>query len=119
MKGSIFGFASMVLVVPVLLLGVCGAASAVNSDLVEDNYIDWFDLAVLAEEWLNDCNSANNWCGGADIDYSSKADFGDFSLLGQGWRTVPEPNLVGHWNFNEGSGGHAYDCSGNDNDGTL
>ena len=28
-------------------------------------------------------------------------------------------SLLAHWNFNEGSGNIAYDCSGNENDGTI
>jgi len=30
-----------------------------------------------------------------------------------------DPDLVGHWMFDEGSGTAAYDSSGNGNDGTL
>ena len=30
-----------------------------------------------------------------------------------------DPDLVGHWMFDEGSGTTAYDSSGNGNDGTL
>jgi len=42
---------------------------------------------------------------------------------GEVWsfRTIPEidPNLIGGWKFDEGSGTIAYDSSGNGNDGTL
>ncbi len=41
--------------------------------------IDWTSLDVLADEWLNDCNSTNNWCNGADLNRSGNVDFDDFA----------------------------------------
>ena len=35
------------------------------------------------------------------------------------FKTTEEPNLVGYWKFDEGSGSVAYDSSGNNNNGTI
>jgi hypothetical protein len=40
------------------------------------------------------------------------------ALAALGWEPEPEPNLVSHWKFDEGSGTIAYDSAG-DNDGTI
>jgi hypothetical protein len=44
------------------------------------------DLDYFVERWLLDnCTSTNNYCGGADMDISSKVDLGDFFVLTQHW----------------------------------
>jgi pectate lyase len=118
-KNNIFGSVSLTMTMLVLiLLGLSGSASAADYDLFKDDYIDWADLGVFADEWLNDCNSANNWCNGANFDNDNNSiDYDDYSLLAKHWFTPP--SLVGHWRFDEGSGSVAYDTSGNSNNGNL
>ena len=58
---------------------------AANYDLVKSGYVDWKDLDAFTDEWLNDCNSANNWCDGADFDQSGDVNFVDFGLFAQRW----------------------------------
>ena len=43
---------------------------------------------------------------------------GAFVLLSTGWANLND-DLVGYWSFDEGSGGTAYDYSGNNNHGTI
>ena len=40
-------------------------------------------------------------------------------LVLTGVAKAADPDLVGHWKFDEGSGTTAFDSSGNGNDGTL
>jgi cyclophilin family peptidyl-prolyl cis-trans isomerase len=55
-------------------------------DVIEDGQIDRDDLAAMASNWLdNDCNSANGFCTGRDLDYNGTVDFRDFALLGRNW----------------------------------
>jgi cyclophilin family peptidyl-prolyl cis-trans isomerase len=55
-------------------------------DVVEDGRIDREDLAAMAVDWLGeDCNSANGFCSGRDLDYNGSIDFRDFALLGGNW----------------------------------
>lgn len=44
------------------------------------------DLQALAEMWLADfCTPANNYCGGADLDYSGAVDMADLAILATNW----------------------------------
>ena len=43
-----------------------------DGDIARNNTIDWADLSVIAQYWLNSsCDGTNQWCGGADIDDST------------------------------------------------
>ncbi|MBN2138154.1 MAG: peptidylprolyl isomerase [Sedimentisphaerales bacterium] len=60
-------------------------------DISEDGVIDREDLAAMASAWLGeDCNSANQFCGGNDLDYSGNVDFFDFALFGKYSSAPPE-----------------------------
>jgi hypothetical protein len=56
-------------------------------------YIDWIDVAVFVDQWLEDgCLDANDWCGRADINRDENVDFFDFACLAQYWEdTAPVP----------------------------
>jgi len=57
-----------------------------DGDIARNNTVDWNDLNVLAQNWLNEgCSSANSWCNKADIDKSASVDFDDYALLATGW----------------------------------
>lgn len=79
--------------------------------------VDYDDLKILADFWLNNCNTANNWCNNADFDQSSKVDFSDYSALAAYWQK--DPGLLGWWLFNETSGSISFDESGNANNANL
>ncbi len=85
------------------------------------NYVvDLMDLWIFAGRWLDeDCNIPS-WCAKTDLDFSGAVQGIDFSIFAQNWGVVEEWWLwpVAHWEFEEGSGGIAYDLAGN-NDGTL
>jgi cyclophilin family peptidyl-prolyl cis-trans isomerase len=55
-------------------------------DIIENGQIGRDDLAAMASNWLvSDCNSANGFCAGRDLDYNGTVDFRDFALLGRNW----------------------------------
>ncbi|MHC4573094.1 MAG: lamin tail domain-containing protein [Planctomycetota bacterium] len=55
-----------------------GAAAQSNSGTM--GTVDFRDLAILAEYWLRtDCNAANNWCGGADLDHAHDRDYDGYT----------------------------------------
>lgn len=74
--------------------------NAITGNTLEDLAIDTDGAAVSAQ---------NNWWGQAGGPLAAN--------LYQG--AVNDTGLVGHWTFDEGAGGIAYDRSGNGNNGTL
>jgi hypothetical protein len=55
-------------------------------DFEPDCDVDWDDLGFFVSKWLYiDCNSANNWCGGADFEPDTDVDFEDFAALAEHW----------------------------------
>lgn len=55
------------------------------SDLASVGRISFADFAMFASYWLDDCNSANGFCSGADLDYSGNVDIVDLDLFWQHW----------------------------------
>ena len=53
-------------------------------DLDDNGVVDWNDLSILLEQWLDRCR-VDEWCGGRDLNQSSRVDFGDFALLASDW----------------------------------
>ncbi len=48
--------------------------------------IGWDDVASFSARWLSGgCDTADNWCAGADRDHSGDVDFIDFALLAKDW----------------------------------
>jgi hypothetical protein len=60
---------------------VCSAG-----DLDGDCDVDFADLQVLVENWLDDgCNNLNNFCNGADIVIDGEVNFVDYAKLALRW----------------------------------
>ncbi len=89
-------------------------------DLMEPEGVDLYDLAFLAEHWLE---SIPLPCKGADTSFDARVDFKDFTLLAQWWRqgapkiiyettldTDPGWTVEGQWQFGKpaGRGGSEY-----------
>ncbi|MHC4930444.1 MAG: peptidylprolyl isomerase [Planctomycetota bacterium] len=55
------------------------------SDLVSPGRINFPDFAIFASHWLEDCNSENGFCDGADLDYSGGVDILDLDLFWSHW----------------------------------
>lgn len=57
-----------------------------SADLTRDCFVDFADIAILANQWLNDCNSPD-WCDGADINHIGSVGFIDYAVLAGQWLT--------------------------------
>ncbi len=56
------------------------------SDINSDIEINLEDFAIFAARWLdNDCNSANDFCSGTDLDYYGSFDAYDIALFVDNW----------------------------------
>jgi cyclophilin family peptidyl-prolyl cis-trans isomerase len=56
------------------------------SDLNADGKVNFEDFAILASHWVDDdCNSANNFCGGADFNYNGSANANDLVMFLDNW----------------------------------
>jgi hypothetical protein len=66
------------------------------SDLTGDCYVDFQDVEVIADYWLNtDCSTPYN-CGGADFEPSDgTVDFLDFSDFAVQWLQCNDPEGIG------------------------
>ena len=53
-------------------------------DINGDGVVDWDDLAILVEQWLDRCR-IGEWCGGCDLNESGRVDFDDFAIFASDW----------------------------------
>ncbi len=60
-------------------------AACPTTDLTGDYFVNFKDYAVLAEWWLEDCNSSNNWCHGVDFDSSGQVNMNDLAEFAGQW----------------------------------
>jgi hypothetical protein len=71
-----------------------------NSDLNGDCYVDYLDLEIIADYWINDCASPHN-CDGGDFEPTDGVvDFSDFSDFGPQWlqcNNPEDPNCTQNW----------------------
>ena len=85
----------------ILAVSLCVALSLISlsfaqcpsADLSGDYFVNFEDYACFAQWWLDDCNSSNNFCDGADFDLSSQVDTKDLDKLANQW--LSEPNIAG------------------------
>ncbi|MDD5134580.1 MAG: hypothetical protein PHP01_04120 [Phycisphaerae bacterium] len=56
-------------------------------DIDGNGMVDIYELAVLADNWLDDSCICGDWCEGADFDRNNRVDFVDFALLGKYYNT--------------------------------
>jgi len=65
-------------------LGIGDGVELLSTPLKLSN--DAYGMAALASNWLRqDCGSSNGYCDGADLDFTSTVDLGDFALFAQTW----------------------------------
>lgn len=55
------------------------------ADLTHDCFVDVYDLAVFAEEWLNFCDWLNFNCRDADLAHDGTVNFKDFTIFSDNW----------------------------------
>jgi hypothetical protein len=71
-------------------------------DLNGDCYVDFYDLQIIADNWLrNDCNGLNDWCNWADWpSMNGSVDFIDLSNFAPEWMQCNnplDPNCTHNW----------------------
>jgi len=60
--------------------------STLMTDTSVDGSVNFQDYAILASRWLEeDCGYTDEWCQGADIDWSNEVDIEDLAILAQHW----------------------------------
>jgi len=93
---------------------------AVDGDINNDSRVNFKDLGIMAENWLDSCSSPS-WCNGADIDTDDTVNMKDYALLAGNWGT--DSSLVGWWKMDGPIPGEnvrlVKDYSGYGNDGTM
>lgn len=106
--------------ISISLFSAVSLASSYSYDLNSDNTINWSDLTLFGQQWLDSPCVSPGWCHGTDFDQSGSIDLYDFALLAQQWNNTltPPANLVGWWQFDQGFGTIAYDSVAS-KDGTL
>ncbi len=58
----------------------------VPGDFVCPDGVNFADFAYLASRWhTTGCNSSNNFCGGADMDFSGTVDMQDLEIFAANW----------------------------------
>ena len=62
----------------------CSISSAIDGDINNDSKVNFNDLTIMAENWLDSC-SGPSWCNGADINTDNIVNMQDFALLSQNW----------------------------------
>ena len=64
---------------------------SLDGDLACPDGVNFVDFAYFAERWqTTGCNSSNNFCGGADMDFSGEVDIDDLEIFTANW-------LSGYW----------------------
>lgn len=84
-----------------VFIGNTALAACPSADLSDNCCVDYEDFAIMGGWWLQDCNSSNSFCGGADFDLSSQVDANDLAILADDWLNCP---FVTTWNTNLGAG---------------
>jgi len=88
----------------ILAVSLCMAMSLISlsfaacpsADLTDDYFVNLKDYVVLAKWWLQDCNSINHFCEGADFDLSGQVDPNDLAILAGDWLET-YPAFVTTW----------------------
>ena len=66
-----------------------------DGDFVCPNGVDTDDLMYYVDHWLiGVCSPDNNYCGGADLNYSGAVDLADFVIFAENW--LKEDKISGH-----------------------
>jgi hypothetical protein len=62
-----------------------GKPNPMVGDLNHDCSVDYLDLALFCDRWLDDDCMYTGFCGESDINYNFKVDFADFAKFAQSW----------------------------------
>lgn len=60
--------------------------STLQADSSIDGTVNFQDFAILASHWLDEeCDYPDEWCEGADINWSTEVGIDDLAILAQQW----------------------------------
>jgi YD repeat-containing protein len=66
--------------------------STLQADTSIDGTVNFQDFAIIASRWFEeDCGYSNEWCQGADLNWSSKVDIDDLVTLVEQWLAGTSP----------------------------
>ena len=109
------------LITAALLLVIFSAptlAGCPSADLTGNCCVNYEDFAIIYDWWLQDCNSVNNFCDGADFDLSSHVDANDLVFLSSYW--LETIGYIGYWSMDDDADNTTVsDSSGEENHGTA
>ena len=60
------------------------SALAIDGDINNDSKVNFDDLAIIAENWLDNC-SGPSWCNGADINTDNIVNMQDYAIYAGNW----------------------------------
>lgn len=92
---------------------VCGDANHPYpvGDLTGNCKVDFYDLEILGNNWLNtNCSLENNYCNGGDIDKKGQVDLTDYVLLANNWGKALFDNPCGTANNPRPDGDLDHNC---------
>jgi len=93
-------------------------AGCPSADLTGNCCVNYEDFAIIYDWWLQDCNSVNNFCDGADFDLSSHVDANDLVFLSSYW--LETIGYIGYWSMDDDADNTTVsDSSGEENHGTA
>jgi hypothetical protein len=76
----------------------CGAiwvmGQGMTGDINRDCAVGWKDMKLIGTEWLNSCNSANNWCGQSDLGQSGSVNEIDLATVAAQWLSCNDPEKI-------------------------
>ncbi len=90
---------------------------ATTIDLNGDGIVDFADLAILCEYWLDEMCSFRESCNGADLNCDEVVDLHDYVAFSAAWQgpaavVSVSPQPIAHWEFDDGTGALASDSAG-------
>ena len=66
--------------------------STLQADSSIDGTVNFQDFAIVASRWLEeDCDYPDEWCFGADVNWSSKVGIEDLGIIAQQWLASINP----------------------------
>lgn len=57
---------------------------AVAEDLNRNGFVNFIDVAIIANKWMMNCSSPD-WCGGSDLDKNGVVDSNDLQRVARRW----------------------------------
>ena len=70
---------------PAAYIASWSPSTVIKGDLNHDCVIDFYDVCLFAQQWLNGDCEYTGFCGEADLNYSREVDFADYAAFARHW----------------------------------